>query len=330
MQDREAPNSEPVRAFLRSDLVALGEFHCSPLHPDFRHAGAMRRHCFVFPRRAVWIQHEHQPRFVGDPSRVALYNPGQAYERAALDPDGDHSDWVTVSENLAREVLVLRDPTVANAEPSRLVPWTHTGVKAHTFLQHRLLHQYVRENPNPDVMMVEETVVGLFAEVCEQAFDQHGPDPVAKRSRRTHRDLVEHVHEYLNRTYAENQGLTAIADAVGTSVFHMCRVFRRTTGLTIHAYRSQLRLRHALEALEDGDADLLTVALTVGYSGHSHFTAAFRRHFCFAPSALRDILARAGALAAPPPNVLAHSSVRIGIMSKNVLAGGFQALQGSS
>jgi AraC-like DNA-binding protein len=74
-------------------------------------------------------------------------------------------------------------------------------------------------------------------------------------------------------------------------VFHLCRLFRRRTGLTIHAYRHHLRLRNALEPLEQADADLLALALDLGYSGHSHFTALFRRQFGIVPSRLRDRLA---------------------------------------
>jgi methylphosphotriester-DNA--protein-cysteine methyltransferase len=74
---------------------------------------------------------------------------------------------------------------------------------------------------------------------------------------------------HLSRTFGADQGLTAIAKAVGASTFHMCRVFRRETGMSIHAYRTELRLRHALEALDRPDVDLLSLALDVGYSGQA-------------------------------------------------------------
>jgi transcriptional regulator GlxA family with amidase domain len=70
-------------------------------------------------------------------------------------------------------------------------------------------------------------------------------------------------------------------------VFHLCRVFRRHVGMTLHEYRQQLRVRHALETVASGDVDLLQVALELGFSGHSHFTAAFRAAFGAPPSVLR-------------------------------------------
>ena len=84
--------------------------------------------------------------------------------------------------------------------------------------------------------------------------------------------------------------LTSIARAVDCSVFHLCRSFRRATGLTLHAYRDEVRLRLALERLERGERDLSRLALDLGYSSHSHFTAAFRRSFGAPPSSARKLL----------------------------------------
>lgn len=61
-----------------------------------------------------------------------------------------------------------------------------------TFLQHRLLHEYVRENPDPDVLMVEETVVALFAEVCDHAFRMARPGVFPSTER------AEHIEIWLN------------------------------------------------------------------------------------------------------------------------------------
>ena len=48
-----------------------------------------------------------------------------------------------------------------------------------------------------------------------------------------------------------------------------------------------MRLRTALERAADPGADLTDLALDLGYSSHSHFTAAFRKAFGVTPSAFR-------------------------------------------
>jgi AraC-like DNA-binding protein len=54
---------------------------------------------------------------------------------------------------------------------------------------------------------------------------------------------------------------------------------------SLHAYRTELRLRHALERLLERREHITQIALDLGFSSHSHFTAAFRRAFGLTPSA---------------------------------------------
>jgi AraC-like DNA-binding protein len=87
-------------------------------------------------------------------------------------------------------------------------------------------------------------------------------------------------------TFTQNVRLADIAAAAGVSVFHLCRTFKALSGWTLHQYRNQLRLHTSLELLADTH-DILAVAVALGYSGHSHFTAAFRRAFGVTPSEWR-------------------------------------------
>ena len=125
-------------------------------------------------------------------------------------------------------------------------------------------------------MYVEETIVGLLDAVLASAY---GTGARATLAAARSRDLVHDTQCVLDRRAAEPLGLADIAQTVGASMFHLCRCFRAGTGLTLHEYRTQLRLRGALEALESGDCDLPHLALDSGFSSHSHFTAAFRRVF---------------------------------------------------
>ena len=65
-------------------------------------------------------------------------------------------------------------------------------------------------------------------------------------------DLTRACCEWLGRRFAQPLTLSEIAAALGVSPFHLCRTFRRVSGMTLHAYRNELRLRSALEQLECG------------------------------------------------------------------------------
>jgi AraC-like DNA-binding protein len=78
--------------------------------------------------------------------------------------------------------------------------------------------------------------------------------------------------------------LTDLATAVGTSPFYLTRLFRRELGIPLHQYVLRLRLAIAMERIRQGADPLSRLAFDLGFSSHSHFSAAFRRVFGITPS----------------------------------------------
>ncbi|HTV91546.1 MAG TPA: AraC family transcriptional regulator [Verrucomicrobiae bacterium] len=100
--------------------------------------------------------------------------------------------------------------------------------------------------------------------------------------------VVERAKAVIAHDPFDNRSLLQLAREVGVSPYHLTRAFRRATGLSLHAYRMQLRLQAGLERASSGEA-LARVAVDCGFAHHSHFTSAFRRHFGTVPSQLRKI-----------------------------------------
>jgi AraC-like DNA-binding protein len=101
------------------------------------------------------------------------------------------------------------------------------------------------------------------------------------------RDLSAAVADALRARYAEPTSLAELAQAIGYSVFHTCRVFRATTGTTIHGFRRELRLRHALARILDGSEPLAEIAAATGFASQSHLTNLFRARFGITPARAR-------------------------------------------
>jgi AraC-like DNA-binding protein len=101
------------------------------------------------------------------------------------------------------------------------------------------------------------------------------------------RDLAHALAHELRLRYADAAPLSEIAAAAHTTVFHACRVFRRATGTTLHGYRRELRLRHALAMLIDSDDPITDVAAATGFASQSHLTNQFRARFRTTPGRVR-------------------------------------------
>ena len=104
---------------------------------------------------------------------------------------------------------------------------------------------------------------------------------------RSTRRLIARTKEFLETTFADPIRLADIAQAVGASPAYLTDVFSRVEGVPLHRYLTQLRLARALVELPDA-RDITTVALNLGFSSHSHFTASFRRAFGCTPSQFRN------------------------------------------
>jgi AraC-like DNA-binding protein len=96
--------------------------------------------------------------------------------------------------------------------------------------------------------------------------------------------LIDEVRALLHLNPSLDLG--GLASAVGWSPWHLSRIFHRTTGSTLSAYRRRLRVRAALDELP-GSPDLAQLAARVGFADQAHMTRAVRAETGRTPAALR-------------------------------------------
>jgi AraC-like DNA-binding protein len=274
----------------RSPLVWIGHFRCPPDHPLFADSGPASAHLFVFPRTSVRIQHRDRQAFVTSRNLVTFYNPGDEYCRRPLDHEGDDCNWFAVAPELAAEVVRGCDPHAAE-RPETTFRFDHGPSDAASYYEHRLTLRRATDAGLADALLVEEAAMRLLACLVRNVYALRTGGAARSRSPRplrpAQRDLVDAARRKLAENLADPQSLEGVARAVNSSAFNLCRLFKRGTGLSLHAYRNQLRLRRSLDLIEERSADLTSVALDLGYSSHSHFSHEFRRAFGWSPSNYR-------------------------------------------
>jgi AraC family transcriptional regulator len=85
--------------------------------------------------------------------------------------------------------------------------------------------------------------------------------------------------------------LNEIAQVCGLSVSHFSRAFRRSTGISPHAWLLHMRVEAAKAMLRRRDGSLSMIALACGFVDQSHFTRVFTRRVGLSPGAWRKYLA---------------------------------------
>jgi AraC-like DNA-binding protein len=267
--------------------VQISDWRCSG-HPGPRGPEeACETWAIGLARSGVFERIDHRRSTVIDAGCVYFFSPGDRYRIAHPVAGGDESLVITLPAALAGEMLSAAEPRLGYAErppfPRVRIPASPGVHLLHCRLERALAQPLAgRREIDELVHRLLEHLSGSLREILGMSTPRLAP-----ATRRRHLELAEAARELLERRFQEPLSLAEIATCVGSSPFHLARVFRREIGVPVLRYRSGLRLRRAVDEILDGAPDLSELAHELGFADHAHFTNAFRREIGAPPSELR-------------------------------------------
>jgi AraC-like DNA-binding protein len=128
-------------------------------------------------------------------------------------------------------------------------------------------------------------LLGIFAQhlslITNQVFvqQQNAEPPVITRAK-----------DYITAHQAEDLTLSQVAQAVNTSTFYFCKIFRRVTGLNFTDYVSRVRIEKARNLLLNRNLRISEIAFEVGFQSLTHFNRVFKRILGVSPTKYRSRL----------------------------------------
>lgn len=278
------------RTIYQDALLRVGLFRCRPWQDLFHNDNQALGHYLVFPRTGVLITPDGGEPLVADPTVVMFYNKFQTYRRGKLSESGDACAYFEFQPQILAQALPDSDPQ-RDDDPHYPFPIHRAPSDPRSFLLQRLVIAHILREPCPDKLVVQETIMHVLQRIVDSALPSQRAD-TSSSTGCAHARLAREAQSLLATRFRESLTLDEIAAQLFVSPYHLCRVFRRQTGATLHQYRNDLRLRQGLEHVLQGEQDLSALALSLGYANHSHFTKAFRRQFQATPSGLRDSVDR--------------------------------------
>ncbi len=96
--------------------------------------------------------------------------------------------------------------------------------------------------------------------------------------------VVDDAVDILRKEWIAPPTISSLAKRVGTNECYLKKGFRSQTGMSIGQYIRKLRMARALELLETGQHTISEIAVAVGYTNPSHFSAAFKKFYGKTPS----------------------------------------------
>lgn len=279
-------DQDASRVIYDGTFFCLGQFRRGPKHPNFGGPHVSGGTLMVFPRTFVTITHAGEKPVVADPNTVMFYNEGQRYSRGKLSDQGDLCESYGFTSQFIVDALRPFNPHVED-HPDRPFEFAHGPSDPTSYLMQRMVVDHILNNPQPDRLFIDETILSVLKRVINNSYGQHGMTP--QKTKVAHeREVVNAVQKVLAIHFRQNPSLEQIAAYLNYSPFHLCRLFHKHTGQSIHQYLKHLRLRTSLEYITQVNVDLTDLALNLGFSSHSHFTEAFRKTFGAPPSTLRN------------------------------------------
>ncbi len=196
---------------------------------------------------------------------------------------GAHS--ILLSSDLVRDVaaqLDLRTPSEATLVRSDRL---------------KTLSRWLEEDAIGNASLVTDALSTLVVAETLRAVSRHEESPPSERSD----PRVQRAVEYIRAHAPQALSLEAIANEVGMSRFHFCRIFRQAMGKSPYQFVQEERLAQARVAIEAG-ATVTQAALEHGFTDLSRFARLFARTFGQLPSKASRIRSlRARAVSTTPP-----------------------------
>ncbi|HEV2332034.1 MAG TPA: AraC family transcriptional regulator [Gammaproteobacteria bacterium] len=231
----------------------------------------------VFPYRGVYMRHAGTDQAVADANHVLFFNADEGYEISHPLPGGDASLSLALSDSTLRE-LAPGDLLKTGGKPGFRRQSRRIDARAQALVA---LLRHTLQDRSIDPLEAE----GLLLTLVSRSL---GPrTSLAPGAPRRLRWLADRVKLLLASDLSRRWTLAEIAAEVGGSPIYLTQVFRQVEGLPLYRYQLRLRLARALDLIGEYD-DLSALAADLGFSSHSHFTAAFRQAYGRTPSEFKS------------------------------------------
>jgi AraC-like DNA-binding protein len=231
----------------------------------------------VFVRRGAYRLHYGRDEMLIDPLSLLFFRKGDGY--AVSHPFGCGDDCVEFgfSDAFAAE-LYEDDGCRGFAAQTMACPADAGMLWAQSVLATRAARGEATD------LEVEELAISILRSARQDGqLDQQVIDAGSRKK-------IERAKLLMLSDLGRDWKLADIAREAGASRFHLTRLFRRHAGAPLHRFLTLSRLAAALNRILDGEDNLTALALDLGFSSHSHFTAAFRGVYGATPTAARAMI----------------------------------------
>jgi AraC-like DNA-binding protein len=262
-----------IEPLLQTETVTLRDAACDGACRHKSEEECARGTYLVFPYRGVFVRHLGGNDAVAEANQLLFFNRDEAYHISHPVPGGDSCLSLLVDETHLRELTPkeqVRDGDILafRRQRRRIDPRAQALV---ALLRHGLSRGVA------ETLEAETLILTLVRRALgERTSHAAGASPGRQK-------LVDRAKLVLSGDLARRWTLAEIAAEVGVSPVYLTQVFQQVEAMPLYRYHLRLRLARALDLLGRYE-DLTALGLDLGFSSHSHFSAAFKQVYGRTPA----------------------------------------------
>ncbi|NLY44220.1 MAG: response regulator [Clostridiaceae bacterium] len=209
-------------------------------------------------------------------------------ERIAVDEIGEEWDkdlLIYAIKNIVEELLAEWQPNiifedsksniVAILPIEELKEWVHLGVKLESTVEHYLKQTVLVSQAKMQNGI--KSIPSVYHSLLQDIKNKSNSTPIVMLARK-----------YIDTHYfKENLSLIEVAKEMQISATYLSRLLKQEIGLSFIDYLTQVRIKKAMELMNDPSIKLYEVAQRVGYSSQHYFSTAFKRILGMPPGEYR-------------------------------------------
>lgn len=135
---------------------------------------------------------------------------------------------------------------------------------------------YDEKNYKQTIVELGIWMKSVFAELIHQ---------IEKIRKNNSSALVRKARNYINENYQRfDFSIDMIANDLYVNYSHLCYTFKKETQITINEYLVQIRMKKAVDLIEQGETVVWYIADKVGFSDSGYFSKSFKKHMGVTPS----------------------------------------------
>ena len=268
-------NTLQVRTLLATETIAVRDVRCDGACGHRSPSECATATQLVFPYRGTFQRHVGRTATVAEASQMVFFNADEEY--CVSHPVGGGDACLSIAPDPAL-LLELASVDQLDSRPRATFNRPAHGIDPRAQALVALLRHSLGQG----------TIETLEAETLALTLIRRSLGERTSHVRATtygRARLVDRTKLLLAADPGRRWALAEIAAEMGVSPVYLTQVFKQVEGVPLYRYQLRLRLSRALDLLPRC-TDLTGLALDLGFSSHSHFTAAFRGQFGRSPSAL--------------------------------------------